>query len=60
LQKPAGHPEHEDPGIIETTEAKPAAAKGMCQRRDTGVMTTPTAKHATNARNQMHRSARRP
>src|SRR5262249_60410936 len=37
------------PGIMETTEAKPTAAKGICQRRDTGVMTTPTAKHATNA-----------
>src|SRR6516165_9611379 len=37
------------PGIIETTEAKPMAAKGMRQRRDTGVRVTPTMRHATNA-----------
>ena len=37
------------PGIIETTEAKPIAAKGMCQRRETGVIITPTTRHATNA-----------
>src|SRR5215469_18072177 len=37
------------PGIIETTEAKPIAAKGMRQRRDTGVRITPTIRHATNA-----------
>src|SRR5215510_3689743 len=37
------------PGIIETTEAKPMAAKGMCQRRETGAMITPTVRHATNA-----------
>src|SRR5215472_1890681 len=37
------------PGIIETTEAKPMAAKGICQRRDTGVRITPTKRHAINA-----------
>jgi hypothetical protein len=37
------------PGIIETTEAKPIAAKGICHRRETGVMITPTMRHATNA-----------
>src|SRR5262245_51128328 len=37
------------PGIIETTEAKPMAAKGMCQRRETGAMITPTMRHAANA-----------
>ena len=37
------------PGIIETTEAKPTAAKGMCQRRETGAMIKPTTRHATNA-----------
>src|SRR5215813_5960046 len=37
------------PGIIETTEAKPMAAKGICQRRETGVMIAPTMRHATNA-----------
>ena len=37
------------PGIIETTEAKPIAAKGMCQRRATGVRTTPITRQATNA-----------
>src|SRR5215831_1288243 len=29
------------PGIIETTEAKPMAAKGMLHRRETGVMIKP-------------------
>ena len=37
------------PGIMETTDAKPTAAKGICQRRDTGVRITPTTRHATNA-----------
>src|SRR5262249_26515917 len=37
------------PGIIETTEAKPMAAKGMRQCRETGVRITPTIRHATNA-----------
>src|SRR6266404_1251597 len=37
------------PGIIETTDAKPTAAKGIWQRRDTGVRITPTTRHATNA-----------
>src|SRR5215469_568940 len=37
------------PGIIETTEAKPIAAKGMRQRRETGAMSMPTIKQATNA-----------
>src|SRR5262249_669132 len=37
------------PGIIETTEAKPMAAKGMRQRRETGVRISPTIRHATNA-----------
>src|SRR5262249_50100385 len=37
------------PGIIETTEAKPMAAKGMCHRREAGVRITPTLRHATNA-----------
>ena len=27
------------PGIIDTTEAKPMAANGMCERRATGVRT---------------------
>ena len=37
------------PGIIVTTEAKPTAAKGMCQRRDTCAMMTPTKRHAIKA-----------
>ena len=37
------------PGIIETTEAKPMAAKGMLHRRETGVMIKPTMRQATNA-----------
>ena len=37
------------PGIIDTTAAKPIAANGMCQRRATGVRTSPTTRHATNA-----------
>jgi hypothetical protein len=37
------------PGIIETTEAKPMAAKGIFQRRETGARITPTTRHATNA-----------
>ena len=37
------------PGIIDTTEAKPMAAKGICQRRETGAMITPTMRHATTA-----------
>ena len=37
------------PGIIETTEAKPMAANGIFQRRETGAMITPTMRHATNA-----------
>jgi predicted anti-sigma-YlaC factor YlaD len=37
------------PGIMETTEAKPIAANGMCQRRDTGARITPTTRHATKA-----------
>ena len=37
------------PGIIDTTDAKPIAAKGMCQRRETGVRTSPTMRHATKA-----------
>jgi hypothetical protein len=30
------------PGIIDTTEAKPIAANGMCQWRETGVRISPT------------------
>src|SRR5215469_728908 len=37
------------PGIIDTTEAKPMAAKGMRQRRETGAMITPTMRHAIKA-----------
>src|SRR5215470_2158700 len=37
------------PGIIETTEAKPMAANGMRQRRETGVRIRPTIRHAINA-----------
>jgi hypothetical protein len=36
------------PGTIETTEANPTAAKGICQRRETGARITPTMRHATN------------
>src|SRR5689334_10339419 len=35
------------PGIIDTTEAKPMAANGMCQRRATGVRISPTTRQAT-------------
>jgi len=35
------------PGIIDTTEAKPMAANGMCQRRATGVRINPTTRHAS-------------
>src|SRR5437870_3280197 len=37
------------PGIIDTTEAKPMAAKGMCERRATGVRISPTIRQATKA-----------
>src|SRR5215469_553194 len=37
------------PGIIETTEAKPIAANGMRQWRDTGVRITPTTRQAIKA-----------
>ena len=37
------------PGSIDTTEAKPMAANGMCQWRATGVMISPTARQATKA-----------
>src|SRR5271168_4999136 len=37
------------PGIMDTTEAKPMAANGMCQRRETGVRISPTKRHATKA-----------
>src|SRR5260221_2131231 len=37
------------PGIIETTEAKPMAANGMCQRCATGVRISPTTKQTTKA-----------
>ena len=37
------------PGIIDTTEAKPMAANGMCRRRATGVRISPTTRQATNA-----------
>src|SRR5215510_10279615 len=37
------------PGIIDTTDAKPIAANGMCQRRETGVRTRPTMRQATKA-----------
>src|SRR5271156_4428643 len=37
------------PGIIDTTEAKPIAANGMCQWRATGVRITPTMRQATRA-----------
>jgi hypothetical protein len=37
------------PGIIETTEAKPTAAKGIRHRRETGAITKPTMRQATNA-----------
>jgi len=37
------------PGIIDTTEAKPMAANGMCQRRETGARIRPTVKQATKA-----------
>ena len=30
------------PGIIDTTEANPMAANGICVRRETGVRITPT------------------
>jgi hypothetical protein len=35
------------PGIIDTTEAKPMAANGMCQKRATGVRISPTVRQAT-------------
>ena len=38
------------PGIIETTEAKPMAANGICQRRATGVRNSATVKPATRRR----------
>jgi hypothetical protein len=37
------------PGIIDTTEANPIAANGMCHRRETGVRTSPTTRHARKA-----------
>ena len=37
------------PGIIDTTEAKPMAANGMCVRRETGVRISPTTAQATKA-----------
>src|SRR4029077_5518389 len=37
------------PGIIETTEAKPMAAKGIFQRRETGGRIAPTMRDAINA-----------
>src|SRR4051812_46581561 len=37
------------PGIIDTTDAKPIAAKGMCLRRETGVRINATAAQATKA-----------
>src|SRR6266567_858660 len=37
------------PGIIDTTDANPMAANGMCQRYETGVRITPTITHAINA-----------
>ena len=37
------------PGIRETTEAKPRAAKGMRRRRATGVMISPTMRQAAKA-----------
>src|SRR5581483_6796680 len=36
------------PGIIETTELKPIAAKGIREWRDTGVRITPVTRHAIN------------
>ena len=37
------------PGIIDTTDAKPMAAKGMCVCRETGVRSNPTTTQATKA-----------
>src|ERR1700730_16952648 len=37
------------PGNIDTTEAKPMAAKGMGQRRATGVRISPTTRQAAKA-----------
>jgi hypothetical protein len=37
------------PGIIDTTETKPMAANGMCDRRETGVRISPTMRQATKA-----------
>src|SRR5258708_36435583 len=34
------------PGIIDTTEAKPMAANGMCERRQTGVRVHPAGGEA--------------
>ena len=37
------------PGIIDTTEAKPIAANGMCERCATGVSINPTVRQAIKA-----------
>src|SRR6516165_3682977 len=37
------------PGSIETTDAKPTPANGICQRRETGVRTRATNAHAIRA-----------
>jgi hypothetical protein len=46
---PAAILKRKAPGIIDTTEAKPTAANGICHRRATGVRINPTVRQATIA-----------